>query len=223
MAGIVRGLAGLESYLDKANAPFDDAPKAKWVKLDDGQTVKINFLQEIDADSPNYSEKAGTTFLAVEHSNPDDYKKKALCTLEDEGSCYGCEQARAHPKTGWRSRGRLYANVLVDDGTNDPYVAILSQGTSGKSITPTLVMFASDAGGITGSAFRIKRSGMGTATEYSLVPIMKSEGVNPDDYDLFDLEKVCTRHVPYAEQKDFYGFVEADEAPSEEPTPSLEW
>ncbi len=226
MASIVRGLASLEGYLDKANAPFDDSPKARWVKLDDGQTVKINFLQEIDADSPNYSEKAGTTFLAVEHSNPDDYRRKALCTLEDEGSCYGCEQARAHPKTGWRSRGRLYANVLVDDGKDTPYVAILSQGTSGKSITPTLVMFASDAGGITGSAFRIKRSGTGTATEYSLVPIMKSEGVNPDEYDLFDLEKVCTRYVPYAEQKAFYGVVEeeVESFPDSAPAASaMEW
>lgn len=223
MSSLVRGLSALEAYLDKANAPFDDSPKARWLKLDDNQSVKITFLQEIDADSPQYSQKNGTVFLAVEHSNPDDYRKKALCTIEDEGSCYACEMARAHPKTGWRSRGRLYANVLVDDGNDDPYVAILSQGTSGKSITPSLAMFAGDSGSITSNTFRIKRSGVGTATSYALIPLMKSDPVDVEGYDLFDLEKVCVRHIAYADQKAFYGFEEVDEAPAEVAAPSMEW
>lgn len=223
MSSLVRGLSALEDYLNKANAPFDDAPKARWLKLDDNQSVKITFLQEIDADSPQYSQKNGTVFLAVEHSNPEDYRKKALCTIEDEGSCYACEMARAHPKTGWRSRGRLYANVLVEDGKDDPYVAILSQGTSGKSITPSLAMFASDSGTITANAFRIKRSGTGTQTSYALMPVIKSDPINVEDYQLFDLEKVCVRHIPYAEQKAFYGFEETEDEPEEVTSPSMEW
>lgn len=222
--GIVRGLAGLNKYIDNQSSNQGDQPKAHWVKLDDGQTVKIWFLQELDADSENYNPNTGTAFLAVEHSNPKDYRKKALCTIEDEGACYGCEQARKHPKTGWKSRGRLYVNVLVDDGKTDPYVAILSQGTSDKTITPTLALFAGDAGTITDSAFRIKRSGTGTATGYSLVPIAKSEGVDSNDYELYNLEKIATRYIPYGEQEDFYGVEEsAPEEPKASASSAMEW
>lgn len=226
MSGIVRGLAGLEKYVERNSGGGEQGEKARWLRLDDGQVVRINFLQELDQDSPNFNDKAGAAFLAVEHSNPDNYRRKALCTIEEEGACYGCEQDRVKPKKGWRSRGRLYVNVLVDDGKEEPYVAILSQGTSGKTITPSLLMWAGENESITDSAFRIKRSGTGTATEYSLVPAPKSSGANPDEYSLYDIEKIATRYIPYAEQEQFYsGGVEDSGSTSSVSTSSsaMEW
>lgn len=222
MSGITRGLAQIEQMMNKANEKYEDREPAKWLKLNDGESVKITFLQEIDADSPNYNDAAGQVFVAAEHSSPADYRRKALCTVDD-GGCYGCEQHSKNPKEGWKARGRLYANVLVDDGKNDPYVAILSQGLSGKSITPTLLMFASDSNSVTSNAFRIKRSGTGTSTEYSLVPVMNSEGVDPTDYTLYDLEKIVTRYIPYADQAEFYGGTQQTDAHQTVESDALSW
>ena len=140
--GIVRGLKDLNKALDKPTYNDSDSTKGRWVKLEDGESVKVRFLQELDPDSPSYNEKNGLGFIAVEHTNPKDYRRKALCTMEDQGKCYGCEQHRKDYKAGWKGRSRLYINVLVDDGKEDPYVAILSQGSSGKTVTPTLIEYA---------------------------------------------------------------------------------
>ena len=139
---IVRGLKDLNKALDKPTYNGGDENKARWLKVEDGESVKIRFLQELDADSPNYNDKLGCGFIALEHTNPKDYRRKALDTMESEGRDWANEQHRKDPKVGWKARTRLYINVLVDDGKEVPYVAILSQGTSGKTITPTLIEYA---------------------------------------------------------------------------------
>ena len=128
--GIVKGLKDLNKALDKPTYSESDGTKARWVKLEDGESVKVRFLQELDPDSPSYNEKAGLGFIAVEHTNPKDYRRKALCTMDDQGKCWGCEQHRKDFKAGWKGRSRLYINVLVDDGKEEPYVAILSDRKS---------------------------------------------------------------------------------------------
>ena len=162
--GIVKGLKGLNQVMDKPQSSGGDGTKARWVKLEDGESIKIRFLQELDPDSPTYDEKMGLGFIALEHTNPKDYRRKALCTMEDQGKCYGCEQHRKDYKAGWKGRSRLYINVLIDDGKEDPYVAILSQGSSGKTITPTLIEYAGEMGSITNLMWRVKRSGTKTNT-----------------------------------------------------------
>jgi hypothetical protein len=224
---IVKGLKNISSSLER-NTPQDgDKVKARWVKLDDGQSVKIRFLQELDADSPNYNEKAGLGFIAAEHTNPKNYRAKLLCTADDQGRCFGCEQHRADYKAGWKARSRLYVNVLVDDGKEDPYVAILSQGTSGKSITPTLIEYAGEMGSLTNLTWRLKRSGTGTSTEYVAISLgQDSETFDANKYDLYDLEKVAVREVPYEEQEKFYqgGGVSDSETSSDPSTTSnLDW
>ena len=123
--GIVKGLKDLNKALDKPTYNEGDGTKARWVKLEDGESVKVRFLQELDPDSPSYNEKLGLGFIAVEHTNPGDYRRKALCSMDDQGKCWGCEQHRKDYKAGWKGRSRLYINVLVDDGKEEPYVAIL--------------------------------------------------------------------------------------------------
>ncbi len=202
---IVRGLKDLNKALDKPTYNGGDENKARWLKVEDGESVKIRFLQELDADSPNYNDKLGCGFIALEHTNPKDYRRKALDTMESEGRDWANEQHRKDPKVGWKARTRLYINVLVDDGKEVPYVAILSQGTSGKTITPTLIEYAGEMGSITNTVWRIKRNGMKTDTSYTIIPLAKDE--TPFDFSAFefyDLEKTAVRNVPYAEQEAFY-------------------
>lgn len=221
--GILKGLNKLNSLIEQSEQKSGDREKARWLKLAAGQTVTLQFLQEIDDESPEYNAKAGTLLVATEHSNPSDFRKKALCTLESEGQCYGCEMAKKHPKKGWNARGRLYANVLVDDDSTPPYVAVLSQGISDKSITPSLVSFANDSGSITNISFKVRRSGTGTATGYSIMPKIGSAGANLEGLDLFDLEKSCTWTVPYADQKAYYGeYKDESELTEESPFPVTE-
>jgi hypothetical protein len=92
--GIVKGLKDLNKALDKPQSGGGEGSKARWVKLEDGESVKIRFLQELDPDSPSYNEKSGLGFIAVEHTNPKDYRRKALCSMDDQGKCWGCEQHR---------------------------------------------------------------------------------------------------------------------------------
>ncbi len=191
--------------MDKPTYNGGDENKARWLKVEDGESVKIRFLQELDADSPNYNDKLGCGFIALEHTNPKDYRRKALDTMESEGRDWANEQHRKDPKVGWKARTRLYINVLVDDGKEAPYVAILSQGTSGKTITPTLIEYAGEMGSITNTVWRIKRNGMKTDTSYTIIPLAKDE--TPFDFsafELYDLEKTAVRNVPYAEQESFY-------------------
>jgi hypothetical protein len=203
--GIVKGLKDLNKVMDKPQSSGSDATKARWVKLEDTESVKIRFLQELDPDSPHYNEKVGLGFIAVEHTNPSDYRRKALCSIDDQGKCYGCEQHRKDYKAGWKGRSRLYINVLVDDGKEDPYVAILSQGSSGKTITPTLIEYAGEMGSISNLVWRIKRSGTKTDTSYTAIPLAKDE--TPFDissFELYKLEESAVRDLPYTEQEAFF-------------------
>jgi len=123
---IVKGLKDLNKALDKPSYSGGDENKGRWLKVEDGESVKIRFLQELDPDSPTYNDKLGCGFIALEHTNPKDYRRKALDTMESEGRDWANEQHRKDPKAGWKARTRLYINVLVDDGKEEPYVAVLN-------------------------------------------------------------------------------------------------
>lgn len=222
--GIVKGLKGLNQVMDKPQSSGGDGTKARWVKLEDSESVKVRFLQELDPDSPSYNEKAGLGFIAVEHTNPKDYRRKALCTMEDQGKCYGCEQHRKDYKAGWKGRTRLYINVLIDDGKEDPYVGILSQGSSGKTVTPTLIEYAGEMGSITNLMWRIKRTGTKTDTSYTIIPLAKDE--SPFDIgalDLYDLETTAVRDLPYTEQDAFFAGEGSHNEEQATTSSSLDW
>jgi len=212
--GIVKGLKAINAHIEAEDAKFSgggsDAPKTVWFKIKDKQAVKVTFLQELDANSPKYSLKNDLGFVATEHVHPDNYRIKAVCTA-DEGACYGCEMNdKLGWKSGWKQKSRLYINVLVDDGINEPYVAVLSQGNGPKSITPLLLEYAGLKGSISDTWFRIKRDGAGQTDTSYMMMALDSNDVNVEKYDLFDLEKVV-RQVPYEEQAVFYGRGDAED------------
>jgi hypothetical protein len=204
--GIIRNLKNINETIEKQNAPFEGTGRARFFKLADGETKKIRFLQELDSSSPTYNPKAG--FLAVEHELPTDFKKRALCSYDDEGRCWACEQHQADFKK-WRPKVKLYVNVAVEEKDDDDNtvwnVYVLSQGNGAKSVTPWLLDYAGDNGSITNKVFRIKRKGAGQKdTSYTLTP--GPDDVTPYDvtqYELYDLDKVVN-DVPYDEQEKFF-------------------
>jgi hypothetical protein len=200
---ITRGLKDIGALVDKPKYE-NTGTKVRWVKLADGQSAKIRFIEELDQESANYSADRGLAIVVKEHTNPKDYKRKALDTMDIEGRDWAEEMHRKDPKAGWKARLRFYCNVLVDDGTEDPYVAVWSQGVSKQSAFNTLREYALETGSISNLEWKIKRNGQGTETNYTLIPTkpdvepFKWDGVEP-----FNLDTVV-RHVPYAEQEAFY-------------------
>ena len=221
--GIMKGLKAMDKGMERS-APTDGL-KVRWLKLDDGQSAKVRFINELDEDSPNYDSVRDLAIVVSEHTNPKDYKRKAVCTMDSEGRCFGCEMARkqteAERKTGsWRARYRFYVNLLVDDGIDEPYVAVWSQGVGKQSAFNTIKEYAIETGSISNRTWRMKRQGSGTDTTYILLPgdpdtdKFDWKGIEP-----YDLEKVV-REVTYAEQESFYlGF----DAPATSNTANIDW
>jgi hypothetical protein len=200
---IVRGLKDINALVDKPKYE-SNGPKVRWVKLADGQSAKIRFIEELDQDSASYAADRGLAVVVKEHTNPKDYKRKALDTMDSEGRDWAEEMHRKDPKAGWKARLRFYCNVLVDDGTEEPYVAVWSQGISKQSAFNTLREYALETGSISNLEWKIKRNGQGTETNYTLIPMKPdSEPFKWDGIEPFNLDTVV-RHVPYAEQEAFY-------------------
>lgn len=216
---VIKGLKDINALLDKPKYE-SNGQKVRWVKLVDGQSAKIRFVEELDSESANFDASRGLSVVIAEHTNPKDFKRKAACTMESEGRCYGCEMARKEPKSGWRSKLRFYCNVFVDDGLEDPYVAVWSQGVSKQSSFNTIREYALETGSISNLEWKLKRNGQGTETNYTLLPTKPdSEPYTWPTSEFFDLEKVV-REVPYPEQESFYfGF----DAPSITSATNADW
>jgi len=200
---IVKGLKNISALVDKPR--YEGAGgKVRWLKLADGQSVKIRFIEELDEDSSNYNESRGLALVVKEHTNPKDYKRRALDTMEAEGRDWAEEMHRKDPRAGWRGRLRFYCNVLVDDGLENPYVAVWAMGVSKQSAFNTIREYALETGSISNLTWKLKRNGQGTETSYTLIPATPDK--EPHDWskiEPFPLEKALNK-IPYAEQEAFY-------------------
>lgn len=207
--GFIKGLASVQEELNKRGGDFADRPKAEWVSLKGGESVKLIFLQEIDEGSPNYSEKNGTALFSLQHSNPDNWKKTAKCTV-DEGACYGCQR-------GWRQKLVFYVNVLVNDGVKPPYVAIWNRGLGKGSVAQDLVNMAGDEdfnNSITDKEFKFTRTGTTKDdTTYSLSALPKPHKQNVEDFELFDLEQYVFTVAPERQEAYYLDLKDGEKAP----------
>lgn len=224
--GIKKGLAATEKAIEDRRG----GPKTKWLSLKDGESVKLRFVSELDPDSPAYREENGLAIAVGEHTNPKDFKRKALCTLEDEGQCFGCEMTKLHPKTGWASKNKMYTNVYVTpvkakgaDSVPDPYVAVYSFSLNDKSVVwQTLKELYSETGAISDKVWSLKRSGDGFNNTTYLLRVVSNDD-KPFVYEedvvnsFYNLEEVAVRQIPYAEQEVFYmgGEDEKEEEPKQ--------
>lgn len=216
---IIRGLKNINALLDKPK--FEGSgTKVKWLKLADGQSVKVRFIEELDDESPSYSESRGLALVVKEHTNPKDYRRKAVDTMETEGRDWAEEMHRKDMKAGWRGRLRFYCNVWVDDGIEEPYAAIWSMGVSKQSAFNTIREYALDTGAISNLVWKVKRNGQGTETSYTVIPsVPDKEPFNWENVTPFPLEMALS-NVPYAEQEAFYlGF----DGPGSVTTSNADW
>ena len=199
---IIRGLKDInEATKPRAQST---GPKIRWLKLDDGQSVKIRFMNELDEDSKFYDEKNGLAIVVREHTNPKDYQRKAVCTMDSEGRDWAEEMHRKDPKAGWGGRLRFYINVLVDDGNEDPYVAVWSMGVAKSATFNTIREYAMESEAVSNMTWKLKRNGKGIETNYILIPGQTdSEKFDWSGYEAYPLEN-AVRNVPYAEQEAYY-------------------
>lgn len=214
--GFIEGLGAIRERLDAEERAYQerkaaaDRPKAIWLSLKDKEAVKIYPLQELDKQAPGFSEEKGLGLMSVEHQVPGNFRRKALCTTDHDAgvSCVGCERHRENPKAGWKPKNRLYLNVLVDNGTDEPYVAVLSQSLGiTEHIADALLEQAVEFGTITDRWFKFKRSGSGlNDTSYMLTPL-KEQKLDISKHEVFDLKEVAVRDIPYDGQAEFYDFV----------------
>lgn len=196
----------------------------KWLKLAPGSTARIRFLDDFTdpEDVTDTENNPGFAAWIEEHVSPHNFQRKALCTKDSEGRCWACEMAASNPRKGWARKERIYVNVLVNDGVEDPSVAVWSMSTNRSPVFDFLKDTFIDEGSISNREFRIKRNGKGVDTTYTL----RDLGQDAEDFDFtqldtFDLEKVV-RSVPYAEQESFYGTGAQAEQDSEADT-TAEW
>ena len=217
---VVKGLANINALLDKPK--YDsDKPKVRWLKLADGQAVKIRFIEELDEESPSYSDDRGLALVVKEHVNPKDYRRRAVDTMDTEGRDWAEEMHRKDPKAGWRGRLRFYCNVLVDDGVEEePYAAIWSMGVSKMSVFNTIREYAIETGSISNLTWKLKRTGQGTETSYTLIPsVPDTEPFDWSNVKPYPIEMALNK-IPYAEQEAFYlGF----DQPAASTTSNLDW
>jgi hypothetical protein len=216
---VIRGLKNINALVDKPR--YDsDKPRVRWLKLSDGQAVKLRFLEELDEDSPNYSPERGLSLVVKEHVNPKDFRRRAVDTMDEEGRDWAEEMHRKDPKAGWKGRLRFYCNVLVDDGMEDPYVAIWAMGVSKMSVFNTIREYALETGSVSNLAWKLKRNGQGTETNYTLIPSAPdTEPFAWDGVEPYPLEMALNK-IPYAEQEAFYmGY----DSPSSSTSSNIDW
>lgn len=216
---VIKGLKNINALLDKPKYDENTA-KVRWLKLADGQSVKIRFIEELDEDSASYAPDRGLALVVKEHTNPKDYKRKAVDTMDTEGRDWAEEMHRKDPKAGWRARLRFYCNVLVDDGIEAPYVAIWSMGVSKQSAFNTIREYALETGSISNLQWKLKRNGQGTETSYTLIPSAPdTQPFDWSDVKPFPLESALNK-IPYAEQEAYYlGF----DSPAASATSNMDW
>lgn len=185
---VIKGLAAIQAEMAKRPQAqdFEDRPKARYVKVDDGQSVKMTFLQEIDESSPSYNPDLGTAIFVLMHTSDVNWQKSAKCTA-DLGECYGC-------KKGWKQKVLLFTNVLVDDGHEEPYVAIFNKGLGRGSVAQSLLNMAGDDDynrSISDKKFKMTRTGQKKNTTYSLDLLPNGKVGDLSEYKdkLFNLEQ----------------------------------
>jgi hypothetical protein len=219
---VVRGLKNINALLDKPKYD-ENAPKVRWLKLADGQAMKIRFIEELDEDSANYSVDRGLALVVKEHTNPNDWRRKAIDTIDSEGRDFAEEMFRKDPKgnAGWRGKLRFYCNVLVDDGMEAPYVAIWSMSISKQSPFNHIREYAMETGSISNLTWKLKRSGQNKETVYTLIPsVPDSEPFDWSDITPQPLESAL-RKIPYAEQEAYYlGF---DQGSTPNASSNVDW
>lgn len=192
-------------------------PRANWFTKpfpkETGNPVKVQFLQELDAEDPGYDEKKGLATAVVEHQAPggQGYKRRATCTIDTEGRCYACEKHQQNYQEGWRQRTNFYVNVSIE-GQEGAFV--LSRNFN-SSFVEDLIQEQEDEGSIVNAVYRIKKSGEGPQTKWTLKRLKDEDPWDVSGIEPWNIQETVVHDIPYEEQEKFYGAVYKPEAPEE--------
>ncbi|UMO76271.1 ssDNA binding protein [Streptomyces phage Tomas] len=210
----LQGLAAIRAYKAKMaeiaekreeQKAAGDAPRPQYLRLQDGQSVKLRFLQEMDTEARNYDPNRGVGVGEIEHQGiGNNFKYRATCTMDSEGKCWACEKVRSAAKDSeekkYGQRKNYYINVLVDLGDgNEPQVWILSRGLN-SSFVAQLMDETDEEGTITEVTYKVTRNGKGTDSTYLLRALPKDTTFDSIDFDkieTFDIKKQVLRKIPY--------------------------
>ena len=225
--GFAKGMKAIEKATERKSNDF-----AKRVKLADGQAVEVRLINEMDDDSPHYDPARGLAGVVKQHVSPFNWLKKAECTMETEGRCWACEQAQALVGTEngkkWRWKQRFYANVLVDDKVDEPYLAYLDLATYRNNVYETIKDHFLDTGSVSNVVWKMKRSGSGQNDTTYLFQVRSIDSKPfdwPADLVPYELEQLVPT-IPYDEQAAFYGvasFVEEINEETGEVSEAVKW
>ena len=190
----------------KGNYSQDGEKVKRYFTIASGESYLIRFRQELTEDSANYNEDKGLAHVVSVHTNPEDFRKSAVCTGDTEEfgyRCFGCEQVALDK--GWRAKQHLLINVAVYNAEEDVWEPrILDQKFTPAHVAETVVTYASEYGTILDRDFKISRTGQKQQTKYNLIPLAPKDAHDSiADLPMHDLTRVYRTMSP-AEQSGFY-------------------
>jgi hypothetical protein len=201
MKGTLSGLKELKKVAEGSNRTGGSS----FLSLKDGQSVTVRFVQEIDKAGKHYNDERGLAISVYEHTNPDDFSQRFLCTQGEEGRCYGCERVPVNPR--WKRRSRLFINGFIKE---ENATKVIATGFSSKGIGGALLEYAEDFGTVGDRWYKLKRNGEGLKTSYTLYPRDVAE-FDFNDVQTVDLENF-TRYRTYEE---VVALVKGEDTPQE--------
>jgi hypothetical protein len=196
--GIISGLSAIKSVIEERGSyeNVNDRELTRNISKNGERTIR--FVQELDEKSPLYNEELGTGIVAVEYEHPELYWLRIADSHDTDGACWAAEQ-------GWAQKISLYINV-VDVDTNE--VFYLSRSILG-GLGQQIIESASDRGSLTDGLWKIKKTGEGMKTRYSLNLIsIEAEPLTLDASQLIDFRKSVVNEVPFDKQEEFVRNIE---------------
>lgn len=203
MSKLARGIKEFEKALESKGDDNDDSNYTRYFKINDGESVLVRFLQEIDPDSEYANEDVGTATLATYVSppksvDPEGWKRKYIA----EGPVLDKVQ-------DWDFGTRLIINLLrevevEDDDGNTELVEQVQLWDASKTVAREIFEHAIEEGAITDRYFKIKRRGEGTDTQYIIMPKAPDGGIDVTEYadDVTQAEEYLLELTPEAYAKE---------------------
>jgi hypothetical protein len=185
-----------------------ERPKVEWFSLKNGETKYVRFLQEFDTDHRNYDSTFGTAVFLTEHVSPEEWSRKALCTIDDEGRCFACEMDKEQPKIvedgkdrwhPWGQKSNFYVYVVDNKGD----VRVMSRPTTGKFFDAICEEIEENDNSLIDLTFKVSK-GPANQNPWEIRSTKKEQFEVPSLPELIDLNTAVGHKVTYAEQKGFY-------------------
>jgi hypothetical protein len=197
--GVITGLSAIKEALDARPSTFENVGDKELTRnIQKNAERTIRFVQELDESSSLYNEEYGVGIVAVEYQHPELFWLRLADSSDSDGSCWPAEQ-------GWDQKISLYINVVDADTGEVFYLSRSILGGLGQQIVES----ASDRGSLTDGVWKIKKTGEGMKTRYSLNLIsIDATPVNVNVEDLIDFRKNVVNEIPYSEQEAYVRQVE---------------